>query len=781
MKVEIISTFFEVKMKSLNVEKRNKIITNILIFSLVFLIVFGVSKVKVFDSALVPFGMGIVFSLLGLGINGYVLSVVYVSAYSLSGLTVFSVLESLNVGVVLAFLFFITKKKNFKPKKWLTFVCAMFALTVYICTHLGSAKENLALFVIVILSLLFLYSCMVFFGGLFSKIGIGKLCIDEKICGAVILVLFTYGMSLSYVGIVCLGLLFSTLIILLCTYISSGGTTIIISALLGASFSLSLMSPIYISLFVVLSVVSLAFKSNYRWLSSVAVVILYVLYLLIFSAGISIGEVLSVAIGSVLFCFLPKRLIDRYNGIFDNKYTITVKNVLGNAKNQIIRRAEELSKIFFEMESVYKGMVRGVLPSNKAIIMLKEEFINDVCVGCKNYQNCYLAINNFMGNSIDTIISIAYERGKVLLVDLPQYFSTNCVCVGEALNVVNRLVASYKDYANVITNIDSSRLLIANQLGGVARLLETLSKEVDVGLDFNNNFDEKIKEELAFKNITCLDVAVYQKDISFVFVNLIVSNVNLDKDVIQKIVSKTLKCPMQISEIVASDIPNACLIRMCPAPKFDVAYGYSSITKTGKVFCGDSKSLLKIGNGKYMLSICDGMGSGESASSISSLTISLIEKFYVAGFDNETIINSVNKLLSINEEENFSTIDLCIIDAYKNTYDFIKLGATVGFLKRHKGECEIIESSGLPIGVIEEIHPHITRKIVSPFDIVVMVSDGVTDSFEGKIDLCQFISHLDIINPRTLSRKILDEAISLNGGVAIDDMTVICARVFPNY
>lgn len=768
-------------MKSLSVEKRNKIFTNILIFSLVFIVVFGVSKVKIYDSTLVPFGMGIVFSLLSIGLNGYLLSIVYVIAYSISGLTIFSVLESLNVGVVLSLLFFITKKKDLGSKKLPIFVCAVLSMTIYICTHLGSAKENLALFVIVILSLLFLYSCMIFFGGFYNKFGVGKLCIDEKICGAVILIIFTYGMSLSYIGIVCLGLLFSTLIMLLCTHLFSGGTTIIISALLGVSFSLSLMSPIYISLFVVMSIISLAFKSGYRWISGVSVVIMYVLYLLIFSVGISMGEVLSVGIGGIVFCLFPKRFFAKYSKVFDNIYTITVKNVLGNAKSQIIKRTGELSKIFSEMESVYKEMVRGILPNDKAIIMLKEEFINDVCVGCKNYQNCYLAINNFMGNSIDTIISIAYERGKVLLVDLPQYFSTNCVCVSEALNVVNRLVASYKDYANVITNIDSSRLLIANQLGGVARLLETLSKEVDVSLDFNNNFDEKIKEELAFKNINCLDVAVYQKDISFVFVNLIVGNVNLDKDVIQKIVSKCLKSPMQISEIVPSDIPNASTIHMCPAPKFDVAYGYSSITKTGKVFCGDSKSLLKIGNGKYMLSICDGMGSGESASSISSLTISLIEKFYVAGFDNETIINSVNKLLSINEEENFSTIDLCIIDAYKNTYDFIKLGATVGFLKRNKGECEIIENSGLPIGVIEEIHPHITRKIVSPFDILVMVSDGVTDSFEGKVDLCQYISHLDIINPRTLSRKILDEAINLNGGVAIDDMTVICARVFPNY
>ena len=135
-------------------------------------------------------------------------------------------------------------------------------------------------------------------------------------------------------------------------------------------------------------------------------------------------------------------------------------------------------------------------------------------------------------------------------------------------------------------------------------------------------------------------------------------------------------------------------------------------------------------------------------------------------------------MLSITEEEKFSTIDLCIIDGKKNIYDFIKLGATSGYLKRDKGECEIIDSSGLPVGVLEEIRPHITRKIISPFDMLVFVSDGVTDSFEGKMELSEYIRNSDIINPLTLSKTILNEALKINGGIANDDMTVICVRVF---
>ena len=278
-----------------------------------------------------------------------------------------------------------------------------------------------------------------------------------------------------------------------------------------------------------------------------------------------------------------------------------------------------------------------------------------------------------------------------------------------------------------------------------------------------------------------MDCTIYQKDIHTKSVSLIVKTDTIDKNEIEKIVSKITNSHLKISSIEPSDISGSSVITLETMPNYDVAFGCSSVNKTGKVVSGDSRSLIKIDEGKFMVSICDGMGSGKDAHNISALTISLIEKFYLAGFDNDTILNSVNKLLSLSEQENFSTIDLCIIDAKKNTYDFIKLGATSGYLKREKGECEVIESSGLPVGVLEEVRPHITKKLINPFDMLVFVSDGVTDSFSGKVDLAKYISSLDIINPLSLSKEILDKALDLDMGIAKDDMTVVCVRVFNNY
>ncbi len=758
--------------------KENKLKINLLIYIILFVICFGVSNTNIYYNGLMPFGIGIVFALIYLKFNGFLLSIIYFLAYTLAGLSIDSIFEALNVVIILCVIEYLRKINKLKLNKWFTFVFALVAQIVFLITNLGTTKENLALFISITLGLLFLYSSMCFFDATLNRGMLVKLNLDEKICGSVILIIFMVGLSSTKISIINLGLIFTSLIILVSTYITTGGLTLFVSALIGIAISITSLNPAFISLTVVLAIVSVGFKCNFKYLSIIALVLTYIIFSLFFNYGITYGEVISISIGGMIFAFIPLKILQSCSSIFEIKHSVLTKNIINRSKKQICKRVDELSLVFSEMDKVYRDMVKGVLPDDKAKIMLKEELVSSVCEKCENKDICYRGSRNFIENSIDTLLSIAYEKGKVLLIDLPQHLSSNCIKINQMLNTINGLVGSYKEYTGVISNLDSSRLLIANQLNGVSKLLKSLSKEVDVNISFDSKFENRIKEELSYKNIICLECAVYEKDIQSKYVNLIIKTDTINEKIIEKITSKILNSKLIIKSIEHSEIPGASLVNMVTSPNYDVAFGSSSVNKTGKVVSGDSRSLIKIDDGKFMVSICDGMGSGTRAHETSKLTISLIENFYKAGFDNDTILNSVNKLLSLTEEENFSTIDLCIIDGNKNTYDFIKLGATTGYLKRDKGECEIIDSSGLPIGVLEDIKPHITKKLIQPFDMLVFVSDGVTDSFENKVDLAQYISYLDIINPLTLSKEILNKALSLSDNIANDDMTVVCVRVF---
>ena len=765
-------------MKDTLVQKENTLKVKILVYLLLFGILYGVCNTNVYYEGLMPFGIGIVFSLIYIKFNGYILSIIYVLTYCLADMAFSSIIIALNVSFVLVLLQYLINNKKIKLKKWKVFLFAIIGQLAYILLHLGDVNENLALLISLILGLFFLYSNLCFFNATLNRGMMVKLNLDEKICGSVILIIFMIGLSKVNVFSLNLGLIVATAIMLICTYVCPAGLTIVISSLIGISYAISTSSPIFISLFILMAICSISFKCNFKYLSIVAIIVGYALFNIFFGVGIVYGEIISVTLGGILFAFVPLKLLCSVADIFNVKSQLILKNIINKSKQQIITRVQDLSVVFSEMDKVYRNMVKGLLSDDKAIEMLKAELIEMVCNNCPNKNLCFRGECSFLDNSIDTVISIGYEKGKVLLIDLPNYLTSNCIRINQMVTSLNSMIKSYKEYAGVVSNLDMSRILIADQLNGVSKLLLTLSKEVDTNISFDTKFESRIKEELSYKDIVCLECVVYEKHISEKNISLIVKTDTINDKTIEKIVSKIVNNKLKIKSIEPSEIMGASIINMSTVPNYDIAFGSSMMTKLGMKVCGDSQSLIKIEDGKYMVSICDGMGSGVKAHSISKLTISLIENFYRAGFDNDIILSSVNKLLSLNEDENFSTIDLCIIDGRKNIYDFIKLGASNGYLKRNKGECEEIVSSGLPVGVLEEIRPHITKKLINPFDMLIFVSDGVSDSFENKMNLKTFVAGLDIINPQVLSEKILSQALELNSNIARDDMTVICVRVF---
>lgn len=757
---------------------KNKVNTKslkILTLALLFVLLYGTNSTYVYYSSLMPFGVGLVFALFYIKFNGYLLGALYFLSYLLAGMTLESVFIGANVAGILCILQCVDDKGKLKLSKTLMFMSAIFSQILFVVFSLGDAKVNLALFVSIILGMLFLYSCLIFLDATINKGLLGKINVDEKICGSVILIVFSMGIAGVNISIISVGLAFALLIILTTTHISTCGVGMIIGSLIGVGFSLYQFNPNYISMFVVIALMSSAFKCKFRFVSVLASILSFVIYSLLFNLGLSLGEVIGVVLGGIVFCLIPKSVLSALSIIKESR-SVAIENVFNSSKAQLVTRVKELSHVFAEMDKVYRDMVKGNLSDVEAKSMLKSEIISEVCSKCPNHDSCFRMGGSFMDNTFDTFISLGYEKGKILLIDLPEYLTTNCNKVNAIIQYTNNLLSAYLEYKTSVSNIDTSRILIADQLSGVSTLLKALSKEVDINVSFNNKYEKLLKENLGYIGVICLECVVYEKDGGDKLIYIIVKNNNIVDKKIEKIVSKTLNCKFRIESIEESDIAGASSITLRSVPKYDIVFGGAVATKTGKILSGDNHSILDIGDGKFIVSICDGMGSGKEASNISRLTISLIENFYRAGFENDIILSSVNKLLSLTEQENFSTIDICMIDGKRGLYDFIKLGASSGYIKHQSGEIEEISSSGLPVGVLEEIRPHITKKYITPMDIIILTSDGISDILGS--NFISTLRNIDTINPQALADEIMSLALSKGGGVAGDDMTVLCVRVF---
>jgi len=191
---------------------------------------------------------------------------------------------------------------------------------------------------------------------------------------------------------------------------------------------------------------------------------------------------------------------------------------------------------------------------------------------------------------------------------------------------------------------------------------------------------------------------------------------------------------------------------------------------------------MNAGNGKYLVALSDGMGSGQKAATQSKTAISLLEQFMDAGFDKDTAVNLINSILVLkSSDESFTTIDLTIVDLYDGEAEFLKIGAVPTFVKREDA-IETIRTVSLPAGIFSNINTELVHKKIDSGNFIIMMTDGIIDAFkkEGRYEdnLINFIRDIKTINPQVIADMILDEAYRLSKGIPEDDMTVLVAKVW---
>lgn len=731
--------------------------------------------------AYTPFAFGLYFALCWAGYNKYYLSLTYIIGNTLAGFSLIDLYISLNVALVGVVISFIHDKIHKKTPKLLMCLYAALGNICYVIFNTTSVTSGVACGISLLLGILFLYASMHFLESTILRGFNFKLNLDEIICGCIMLAVLCMGFANTNIYGVEPVKIFAVYCVLVSTYLFTNNCSLLLSVVMGLGVALSTNNVGCLASFASFALVARAFKTNNKVFSCLGILLMEVVFGLYFKVyeHFTVFSLVSVIIAELAFMLTPMKVLQNLSDVLGgHKDKVAIRNIVNRSKEGICKRMNEISTVFMEMDGVYRNMVQGVLPVPEAKKMLTSELIEKCCRDCKDRNKCLRVNGKYTTEVFNDFVNAGFEKGKANLLDVPSYLTSKCGRVNYLLSTMNQLLSSYKHYAVMVNNMDTSKVLIADQLNGISSILKNLSDEVKLNISFDLSKENRIIEELGYKSIYCLEAIVYEQNANYKNATLVVKASDNKTEIIEKTVSKIVGNQMRVVSCENSTISGAIVLTLKTVPNYDIVFGSSTCGKTGEFASGDTHSLIKIDEGKYMVALCDGMGSGEKANKTSNLAISLIENFYKAGFDNEIILSSVNRLLTLSNEENFSALDLCVLDLRKNICDFIKLGSPYGFIK-HKNSTEVIETSGLPIGVLEEMKPHITKKVIEDFDIVVLVSDGVTDAFGSKEDLLDFINNISSVNPQTISDEIVDRVMDIGNGVCKDDVTVVAVRIFP--
>ena len=106
---------------------------------------------------------------------------------------------------------------------------------------------------------------------------------------------------------------------------------------------------------------------------------------------------------------------------------------------------------------------------------------------------------------------------------------------------------------------------------------------------------------------------------------------------------------------------------------------------------------------------------------------------------------------------------------------FEKLGACASYVVR-AGEIRSVGADTLPVGVLPDVEAKSLRMTLEEGDVVVMITDGVSDSYPGGEDgIREAIARCAWLHPQAVGERLIAGALA--GGEAKDDMAVLCARV----
>ena len=726
-----------------------------------------------------PFAFGMLYALTWANQKIWILAPAYIVAGAIFSPTLeFSICTLTTVFcLIMPYFIHILCKKNMK--KWEFFIYAIVGQTANVVFDILGGVFPVLPFVSIVLGCLFMFACMNVFEAIIIRGFSNKLTSLEIVSLFSIIAILSGGLVMLNISTFSFLKLFASFVILVFAFCSTPTLTLLVASISGLGSVIATNNAVFAMPLILWALAALLFKKRFRAFMVIAVVAVELVAGFYFKLYYSYGylEILPVLIGCVVFLCLPKNWCKEISVIFNlSKDRMAMKNVVNRNREILHNRLGNLSEIFNDMNLIYRNLIKQGMTIDEVKSLLEQEIKEKICSFCPDRNHCHRTFSDSTKKVFDELITIAFQRGRATLLDIPSFLTSRCKQTTAILGSVNTLTAQYKKYMSMVKDVDTSKVIIADQLLGVSKIMGGLSKEIESNISFDTDRENKILDELTYYNIVCIDAVVFEKDIWTMEVSLVVKTEDAEKPRIVDVVSKVCGKKMALYETFPSTRPSYTVLNLKTAPKYDCLFGVCQRKKNGSKVSGDTYSIVKLGGDKILFAISDGMGSGEKAERTSELSISLVENFYKAGFDNDIILSTVNKLLNLHKEEIFSAMDICILDQKGGLLDFVKMASPNSYIL-NDDECKTIETGALPMGIVDDAEPLIRKNVVAAKDIVVLLSDGVSDSFGGTEELVECLKSIKTKNPQEFADQLVERALACNNGYAVDDMSVIAIKV----
>ena len=320
-----------------------------------------------------------------------------------------------------------------------------------------------------------------------------------------------------------------------------------------------------------------------------------------------VAAVLSVLIPTLLFILIPTpivRFLENKLIFYREKHLSRV--AINRNRAAVGEKLFEISAVFREIQATFTALGASEAETG-AKEYIRDCVVREACENCTLYPVCQ---KRNLTPALDALVGVGCVKGRVTLIDIPRALADACNNQTTLLYALNRQLGEYNNYVTETENAATGRALLAGQAQGVSEILKALALEQSQPLQIYTEKERAFNLALLRAGIVCSEVLVSGEE-----ENLTLSLVTFGKadvKIIAQVATQLFHAPMMISErLPLSDEKFCCILRR--KPYFDAAFGVATARKKGAIVSGDTHSVIKLDERKFMVALSDGMGSGEYA------------------------------------------------------------------------------------------------------------------------------------------------------------------------
>lgn len=446
--------------------------------------------------------------------------------------------------------------------------------------------------------------------------------------------------------------------------------------------------------------------------------------------------------------------------------------VAEEAHKNTIMRLDALSSAMCDLSEVFYNLSdRLRRPGIYDVKQLCDRTFDNHCQACNLYSVCWEKEYSSTVDVMNRIYKLMLGSGRADTDKIPEYMTERCPNIDKVITDLN--VAHAELLENTLKRDKTE--VFAMDYEAMSKLLETTLADSETEYLIDEELCRKLKSTARYIDFHANNIAAYGKRRkSIVAGGVDLARVKLSADEIRNAFEKASGVSLTTPEFMIDK--DYVSMSMQSSKRYQTFAAKAADTKDCETVNGDIISIFENDQDYFYTLISDGMGSGREAALTSKITGLFMEKLLASGNNKAVTLEMINNFIRCKNTECFATIDLLEIDMLSGEASFIKSGAAPSYILR-EGSLFKITSNSMPIGITREINAEEIKFELQEGDIIVMISDGVAQSFEDGIWLANMLTYEweEGEGLQAMSEKILAGAKSNNK--RSDDMTVGLIKV----